>query len=631
MENKPLLASHNERKWAWVYDLLLIVVLLAGAYFRLLGMDWDEDQHPHPDERFLTMVETSLQVKKCADPNISVDVCPPDQIRWLGLSDYFNTATSPLNPHNRGFSYFVYGTLPIIIVRYVAEWVGQTGYDQVNLVGRALSALADLGSIFFLYLLVDRLYGQRVALLAAAFSSLAVLQIQQSHYFTVDTFTNFFMFLAIYFAVEIAFGGWRMADGGWQIADSRWQLADSRWQIANGASPSTLHTSRFTYHVSRITRDPLTWLSLGFGLALGMAVASKLNAAVLAIVLPAAFALRYFKANRQQETEEPASPATRHSSFVTRHSSLVTRHLSLERVIIFLIIGALASIIAFRLFQPYAFSGPGFFGVTPNEKWIANIKEQRTQASGDADVPFALQWARRSHLFSFENLTVWGLGLPLGILAWAGFLWMGWRILKGEWRQHALLWGWTALYFLWQSLQFNPTMRYQLPIYPLLAMMAAWVIFRLAGWKVGRLAGWKVGKLEGSNLKTCKRANLPTILSTIIGVVILLLTTCWAFAFTRIYTRTETRLAASRWIFQNVPGPINLRIQTADGSAYQQPLPFPYAYSLQDGAPYSSGFTAQADGILSQVYLPHLVVSSPAQTANLLLIIRQALEDSRPL
>jgi hypothetical protein len=49
---------------------------------------------------------------------------------------------------------------------------------------------------------------------------------------------------------------------------------------------------------------------------------------------------------------------------------------------------------------------------------------------------------------------------------------MGWRVVKGEWK-HALLWGWTAFYFIWQSLQFNPTMRYQLPVYPLLGMMAA--------------------------------------------------------------------------------------------------------------------------------------------------------------
>jgi hypothetical protein len=72
---------------------------------------------------------------------------------------------------------------------------------------------------------------------------------------------------------------------------------------------------------------------------------------------------------------------------------------------------------------------------------------------------------------------------------------MGWRILKGKWR-HALLWGWTALYFIWQSLQFNPTMRYQLPIYPLLAMMAAWFVFELAGSNVERFKRSNVQSLQ---------------------------------------------------------------------------------------------------------------------------------------
>ena len=128
------------------------------------------------------------------------------------------------------------------------------------------------------------------------------------------------------------------------------------------------------------------------------------------------------------------------------------------------------------VFQPYTFDGLGL-----DPRWVADITQQRAQATGEADLPWNLQWARRSHLYSFTNLTVWGLGSPLLVLlAWAGFLTMGWRILKGEWR-HALLWGWTAIYFLWQSLQFNPTMRYQLPIYPLLAMIAAWFVYELAG------------------------------------------------------------------------------------------------------------------------------------------------------
>ena len=184
-------------KRLWVHDLLLIVVLAAATWFRVVGMNWDADQHLHPDERFLTMVETALQVRRCALPEVPMELCPSDQVRWLGLGDYLDTGTSPLNPHNRGYGFFVYGDFPIILVRYVAEWLGQTGYDQVHLVGRQVSALSDLLTIVLLYVIAARVYDRRVALLAAAFSSLAVLQIQQSHFFTVDTVANLFIFLSL--------------------------------------------------------------------------------------------------------------------------------------------------------------------------------------------------------------------------------------------------------------------------------------------------------------------------------------------------------------------------------------------------------------------------------------------------
>src|SRR5512141_713879 len=190
-------------KRAWIYDLFLIIVLVVGTYFRVIGLNWDADQHLHPDERFLTMVESALQVKKCELPNTQLEACPADQVRWLGFGDYLNTAASPLNPQNRGYGFFVYGDLPIVMVRYIAEWLGQVRYDQVNLVGRQVSALSDLLTILLLYIIVSRLYNRRVALLAAAFSSLAVLQIQQSLFFTVDVVANLFIFLTLFFAVEI--------------------------------------------------------------------------------------------------------------------------------------------------------------------------------------------------------------------------------------------------------------------------------------------------------------------------------------------------------------------------------------------------------------------------------------------
>ena len=259
---------------------------------------------------------------------------------------------------------------------------------------------------------------------------------------------------------------------------------------------------------------------------------------------------------------------------------------------VYLIAGAVASILSFRTFMPYAFHGLGL-----NPAWVANMKELVGQSSGDVDVPFALQWARRSHLFSFDNLTLWGLGLPLGILAWIGFLVMLWKIVKGELR-HLLLWGWTAIFFTWQSMAFNPTMRYQLPIYPLLCMMAGWFVIYL--WDQAQTADRK-------SLKLIFRLS-----SVVIGVTVLVLTFAWAYAFTRIYTRPVTRVAATAWIYQNVPGPINLRIKQPNGAVYQQPLPFPSGSFIQATSPDIFSFTANASGTLNEVYFPHIEALTPS-------------------
>ena len=547
--------TDTKNKHSLLYDIALIFVILAGFWFRSVGLDWDEGQHLHPDERFLTMVESAI-VPVGTGEEILGD--PPEGCTaWGG---YFDTACSSLNPNNRGHGFFVYGTLPIFLTRYIAEWTGETGYGSVHLVGRQLSALVDLLSIVLLYFIVARVYNRKVALLSAAFSALAVLQIQQSHFFTVDTFTNFFMFLAIYFAVEIAFSS--------QISDFRHQTSEEK--------------SSFN-----ILRSKLFWLSIGFGLALGMAVASKINAAVLAVLLPASIYYRYYRyvvpSKQDSQSSDPLSPNTEKHLLNTDHWTTIT---------ILLIVGALASFIAFRIFQPYAFSGPNILGIIPNETWVSNIMEQRAQASGDADLPFAFQWARRSHLFSAKNLTIWGLGLPLGILAWAGFFWMGWRIFKNGEKKHLLLWGWTAFYFLWQSIQFNPTMRYQLPIYPLLAMMAAWGVEQVASgkWQVANKK-WKV---------------FIKSFGVLLGTVVLVLTALWAYAFVQIYQRPHSRVSAARWIYNNVPAAVNLNITQADGEAYQQPIYIPKDFVISQTQVYDQNFFPKVNGSLNGVSFGHV-------------------------
>jgi YYY domain-containing protein len=594
---------YHREKHPWIYDILLLLVLVLAGYLRLTGVNWGEGQHQHPDELHFTSVLESLRAQKCADGTIPVDACPEDQKRWLNIIDYLDSDTSTLNQYNRGFNFYVYGNLPMTITRIAAEATDQTSF---KLFGRQMSALADLFAILFLYFVASRLYGRKVGLLASLFSSLAVMQIQQSHFFTVDLFVNTFEVLAIYFAVAI------LESREQRLETSEQRIETGEQEIETGALPETTGESQLassgaqsptlkslTLNLKSLLSNHLFLYSIGFGFAFGMALASKVNIYPLAILLPGAFALRYFITDRKAiESHLPGEEATvSNQSRINNYWLLITTCL---------IAGGLAAFISFRIFQPYAFNG-----LLPDERWTANIKEQRLQANGDSDQPWNLQWARRSHLYSFENLTIWGLGLPLGILAWAGFLHMGWRILKGEWR-HALLWGWTAIYFLWQSLQFNPTMRYQLPIYPMLAMMAAWFVFELAGLNV-RTARTEL--VEGF-----KRFSISKILAGVLGITVVVLTAAWAFAFQSIYTREEPRMAASRWIFQNVPGPINVQIQKLGDATYNQPLPFPTGGFIQAGQPYDTTFTAQSDGFIDSVILVHAANTlASSSTLNLIL------------
>ena len=164
----------NCEKHPWVYDVLLLLVLVLAGYLRLTGVNWGEGQNQHPDENFLSGVLGSLQAQKCADETIPVAACPPEQRQWLSVGDYFNSQTSTLNPYNRGYASYVYGDLPLTIVRVAADAANQT---DVKILGRQFSALADLFAILFLYFVASRLYGRKVALLASLFSSLAVMQI----------------------------------------------------------------------------------------------------------------------------------------------------------------------------------------------------------------------------------------------------------------------------------------------------------------------------------------------------------------------------------------------------------------------------------------------------------------------
>jgi YYY domain-containing protein len=615
----PAERTQPRRMRAWVFDLILALVLLMAAYFRLVGINWGEYQYLHPDERFLVWVGSDITPLKCTDPAFTVDTCPEDKKTWMSFSEYFDSATSTLNPVNRGHGFYVYGTLPMFLTRFAVQWVyGHSGFNEMTDIGRPFSALADLLTVFLVFLIATRLYDRRVGLLAAAFSAVVVLQIQLSHFFTMDTFVSFFTYLAIYFAVRVSLEHWPRREAPQEITSPGAMESSPGRQLSVAEEPSTPPLDEsvaqddvsakpvaeaepsaetrqsFSLLLVEFARRPFFWLSIAFGVALGCAVASKLNAAPVAIMLPAALLLTF----------APLSPTERRRWWV--------------QAFCYLALGAVVSLLIFRVFQPYAFSGPGFFGIQPNPQWVANIREQRLQAAGDVDFPPALQWARRSHLFSGENLVLWGLGLPLGILAWAGFLWAGWRMLKGDWQRHALLWGWVGFYFIWQSLAFNPTMRYQLPIYPGLTIFAAWGVVHLYDIKKRRREQ-SVEPGSGEEREASRGNRWARLAAVLLGGAVLLATIGWAYAFTRIYVRPVTRVAAARWIYQNIPGAINLHIQMGDGM-YNQPVPFPTGLTISAETPYATNFTARETGEISEVYLGHAVDESGDPNPKTLLV-----------
>ncbi|MBC7227705.1 MAG: hypothetical protein H5T61_10800 [Thermoflexales bacterium] len=477
-------------------SLFLLAVLLIGLSFRLIGLTWGEGQPIHPDEEFLRQVTAAVSL--------------PDR-----LSLYLDTAHSSLNPHNRGYGFFVYGTLPLFLTRAVGEaldrgcrdgvavslsarllaplligtssacWPGSFSGSGARHLGRLLAALLDTGAILFVFLAGRRLRSDGLGLLAALLYALAVLPIQQSHFYTVDAYANFFVAVTLYLALCLTPEG-------------------------DGAAPP---------HGRRGSRPYL--YALLAGLTTGLGMACKISVWPLGLLVGLAALLYGVR----------RAPRSDRGGVLLRPVALRLLPLGL--------LALLGAFLAFRLAQPYAFMGPGFFGLRLNPQWLKNMAEVRGLMSGAVDTYPGHQWTNRLPLvFPWVNMVFWGLGLPLGLTAWASWGWGGAHLLR-RWRREGLLalageplllpWLWATGYFLYQGTQWVKSVRYLLPVYPAFVLLAAWLLVR-----------W----MENGRRRSLARAS---------GFLLLALTLCWALAFTSVYRRPHTRIAASRWIFQNVP------------------------------------------------------------------------------
>lgn len=443
-----------------VYWVILIFILILASVLRFYGLNWDQNQHLHPDERFLTMVVNALG--------------------WpQNITQYFDTQISPLNPQNRGFNFFVYGTFPIFFTKLLSDLFHFNDYNNFTLFGRAVSGVFELLTIFFIFSIGTKIFSKKVGLIAALLYSISVLPIQLAHFFAVDTFLNFFIVATFYFLI----------------------LLDEKLTQA-------VHNTN-TKKIMKLTK-----LSILAGINFGLAFASKISAVLFIPTIGVFFLYLFFK----------------------------------KKFIIFipLIIFSLSMFFTFRIFQPYAFLNSSIFDPTLNPKFIANLEEIRIQSQPNIYFPPAVQWIDTTPIFyPLRDILLWGLGLPLGSVTLLAIFIFSVRLskvllvkklncLKIEQKQWLifLILLTIASTFFYQSTQFAKPMRYFLPIYPFLAILTASFSVEVFSYL---------------------KSKFSPPLNFIFSIIYFFFFALWPISFMAIYTKPHTRIAASEWIYQNIP------------------------------------------------------------------------------
>ncbi|MBP8948434.1 MAG: hypothetical protein KBG73_06295 [Candidatus Promineofilum sp.] len=80
----------------------------------------------------------------------------------------------------------------------------------------------------------------------------------------------------------------------------------------------------------------------------------------------------------------------------------------------------------------------------------------------------------------------------------------------------------------------------------------------------------------------------------------------WAIMYTRIYREPMTRIAASQWIYDNVPSGATLLYDTADGQTRELHLPLKGMEFAHQGAPLTLNFSLPEDGVIRAVRFNYL-------------------------
>jgi YYY domain-containing protein len=311
---------------------------------------------------------------------------------------------------------------------------------------------------------------------------------------------------------------------------------------------STTFTLLALYGATRMYDRRTAGAAVLTGVGIGLAVSSKYSAVPIVAAPLVAVAL-----SAMQAAPEDRAAARR----------LAIRNL--------LIAGAVAFVV-------FAVTSP-FVLLDFQDFWQAVVKEQGDMVSGVADFPFTRQYrGTLPYLYFIDQQIRWGMGWPLGLLAFAGLAWV---LIRAIWRRASpgewILLSWVILYFGPTGLFLAKFMRYMVPLDPLFVLFGAGLVsnikFQIPNLKSqipnlkSQISNFQPPtsnlQLPTSNFQLStsnpqpptSNLQLPTsILKFAVAAVALVGAIVWSLAFVNgVYGRENSWITASRWVYANVP------------------------------------------------------------------------------
>ncbi len=245
------------------------------------------------------------------------------------------------------------------------------------------------------------------------------------------------------------------------------------------------------------------------------------------------------------------------------------------------------------------------------KSFISDLTTQGQLAKGIIVYPYTIQFANTTpYLYEIKNITIWDMGPGLAVAGFIGALYAAFRVIR-NWSNILIIpLSWFVIYFGITGSFYTKFSRYELPIFPVMAVFAAVALAHLAKYlpqwrpRIPRLSGLiqKIGARGFNYIAGGLAAGI--IISGVIMSLMML----------TIYSEPMTRIAASQWIYAHVPAGSVLTDEIWDD---QLPLPLPnysplfYRYEAMDL--YAPDSQEKAATLASQIAGANYIILSSAR------------------